>query len=524
MSIIRVSNLTFGYDSSYENVFEDVSFQIDTDWKLGFVGRNGRGKTTFLNLLLGELQYSGNITSSVGFSYFPFTVSDSSLNTLDIIDLMNPNYEFWELCREMNLLDVSEDVLFRPFETLSYGERTKTLIAALFLRPDTFLLLDEPTNHLDMRGKEKLAKYLALKKGFILVSHDRALLDAVTDHTLSINKTNIEVINGGFSTWYTDKEMRDRSEREENKKLQKDIHRLKEATKRTANWSDKVEATKIGQGPVDRGNIGHKAAKMMKRAKNIESRQNQAIDQKSALLKNIETVGNLKLAPLKYHSAVLAEFNDVSVLYGDNTVVENVNFIVKEEDRIAIIGGNGSGKSSLIKLLVDCPQNTSFGMEPTSFCAKSQNPHDTMDPATPLRSAQDDILMHTGIVKLGSNVKISYVPQDTSHLRGDIITYAKNAGIDQTLFRAILINLGFERAQFDSDLSALSEGQKKKILIARSLSESAHLYIWDEPLNYIDIQSRMQIEALILEYKPTMIFVEHDSIFVEKIATMELKL
>jgi lincosamide and streptogramin A transport system ATP-binding/permease protein len=512
MSIIRVSNLTFGYDSSYENVFEDVSFQIDTDWKLGFVGRNGRGKTTFLNLLLGELTYSGNITSSVGFSYFPFTVSDPSLNTLDIIDLMNPNYEFWELCREMNLLDVSEDVLFRPFETLSYGERTKTLIASLFLRPDNFLLLDEPTNHLDMRGKEKLAKYLASKKGFILVSHDRALLDAVTDHTLSINKTNIEVINGGFSTWYADKQMRDRSELEENRKLQKDIHRLKEATKRTANWSDKVEATKIGQGPVDRGNIGHKAAKMMKRAKNIESRQNQAIDQKSALLKNIETVGNLKLSPLKYHSAVLAEFNDVSVSYGDNTVVEGVNFTVKQEDRIAIIGGNGSGKSSLIKLLTGNDLDTTCHPELDSVSLTNVIPE-------MLNQVQHDVLGYAGTVKLGSNVKISYVPQGTSHLRGDIINYAKGAGIDQTLFRAILINLGFERAQFDSDLSELSEGQKKKILIARSLSESAHLYIWDEPLNYIDIQSRMQIEALLLEYKPTMIFVEHDNIFVEKIAT-----
>jgi lincosamide and streptogramin A transport system ATP-binding/permease protein len=391
-----------------------------------------------------------------------------------------------------------------------------------------------------MRGKEKLAKYLASKKGFILVSHDRALLDAVTDHTLSINRTNIEVINGGFSTWYADKQMRDRSEREENKKLQKDIHRLKEATKRTANWSDKVEATKIGQGPVDRGNIGHKAAKMMKRAKNIESRQNQAIDQKSALLKNVETVGNLKLAPLKYHSAVLAEIRDVSISYGGNIVVENVTFTVKQEDRIAIIGGNGSGKSSIIKLITGnglyaaCHPELDSGSltNVTSEMLKQYAAcHPELDSGSltnitseMLKQVQHDVFAYTGIVKLSSNVKISYVPQGTSHLRGDIITYAKNAGIDQTLFRAILINLGFERAQFDSDLSELSEGQKKKILIARSLSESAHLYIWDEPLNYIDIQSRMQIEALLLEYKPTMIFVEHDSIFIEKIATKEVEL
>ncbi|MDR2487597.1 MAG: ATP-binding cassette domain-containing protein, partial [Clostridiales Family XIII bacterium] len=149
MATVSIKNLTFSYDRGYENVFEDATFQFDTDWRLGLVGRNGRGKTTLLRLLLGRHDYRGSISAPCGFSYFPFEVSDADRNTLDIVDDCNPDYEFWELCRELGLLGFPEEALFRPFGTLSNGEQTKALIAALFLRRNDFLLLDEPTNHLD---------------------------------------------------------------------------------------------------------------------------------------------------------------------------------------------------------------------------------------------------------------------------------------------------------------------------------------------------------------------------------------
>ena len=156
MSLIDIKNLTFSYETSFENIFEDVSFQIDTDWKLGFIGRNGRGKTTLLNLLLGKYDYRGKISASVTFDYFPFEVEDKSRTTIDIIDSINNSYEVWELNRELSLLDVDQDVLYRPFETLSNGEQIKDLLAALFLKEQNFLLLDEPTNHLDEEGKERI--------------------------------------------------------------------------------------------------------------------------------------------------------------------------------------------------------------------------------------------------------------------------------------------------------------------------------------------------------------------------------
>ena len=132
MSQISVNNLTFYYDGSYDHIFENVSFQIDTDWKLGLIGRNGRGKTTFLNLLLGKYEYKGSISSSVPFDYFPFPVEDVGKMTIDIVDDVDKNYELWKVCRELNLLQTDCEVLYRPFETLSNGERTKVMLAVLF--------------------------------------------------------------------------------------------------------------------------------------------------------------------------------------------------------------------------------------------------------------------------------------------------------------------------------------------------------------------------------------------------------
>ena len=168
MSQISISNLTFAYEGSYDNIFEDVSFQIDTDWKLGFIGRNGRGKTTFLNLLLGKYEYQGTISHSTEFTYFPFAAEDETSDTLSIIEEIYPDYIYWKLLRELSLLEVDNSVLYRPFKTLSNGERTKVLLAALFLKENNFLLIDEPTNHLDMRGRELVARYLNSKKALYL--------------------------------------------------------------------------------------------------------------------------------------------------------------------------------------------------------------------------------------------------------------------------------------------------------------------------------------------------------------------
>ena len=192
MSLISVNNLTFGYDGSFNNIFENVSFNIDTDWKLGLIGRNGKGKTTFLKLLQGKYEYRGTISKSVDVDYFPFEVTNKNRMSIEIVNEIAPNVEDWEIIKELNLLNSDIEILYRNFNLLSGGEQIKILLISLFLKGNNFLLIDEPTNHLDIETRNNLVDYLEKKKGFILVSHDRIFLDKVVNHIISINNTNIE--------------------------------------------------------------------------------------------------------------------------------------------------------------------------------------------------------------------------------------------------------------------------------------------------------------------------------------------
>lgn len=490
MSIISVQNLTFSYDGSYDNIFEDVSFQIDTDWKLGFTGRNGRGKTTFFKLLMKKYEYKGKISSSVEFEYFPFEVTDSSAFAINIIQEKSgiEDYDYWKIQKELSFLDVDEEVLYRPFSSLSGGEQVKILLVSLFLKENAFLLIDEPTNHLDIKARKIVSDYLKSKKGFILISHDRQFLDNCIDHILCINKANIEIQKGNFSSWYENKQKQDNFELSQNEKLKKDISRLENSAKQSAEWSNKLEKTKNGTRNSglrpDRGYIGHKAAKMMKRSKNAEARKQSAIEEKSNLLKNIESTSELKINFLKHNSNRLLSLKDISLFYGDKKICENINFEVNQRDKISLYGKNGCGKSTVLKFING-----------------------------------DNKISFRGTFEKTSNLKISYVSQDTSNLKGTLRDFAKLENIDESLFKTILRKLDFSRIQFEKDMSDFSGGQKKKVLIAKSLCEQAHLYLWDEPLNFIDVLSRIQIEDLILKFSPTIVFVEHDENFVKNIAT-----
>ena len=199
MSLIQIKNLSFRYDNGIENIFDDVSVNLDTNWKLGLIGRNGKGKTTLLQILSGKLKYDGIITKNVDIDYFPFKVDENKLTMEVIQDFCMA--EDWEIIKELNILNFNIEALYRTFQTLSGGEKVKAMLVALFLKDNNFLLIDEPTNHLDDVSKLDVEKYLKNKKGFILVSHDRNLLNKVTDHIMAINNSNIDIIQGNYSVW-----------------------------------------------------------------------------------------------------------------------------------------------------------------------------------------------------------------------------------------------------------------------------------------------------------------------------------
>ena len=487
MSQITIQNLHFTYEGDHTPVFEGLDLQLDTNWKLGLVGRNGRGKTTLLRLLAGELEGRGNVALSQPCLRWPRPVNNPGRRAMDILLEGVPPEEEWRLSWELSKLGLEEELLDRPFSTLSGGEQTRALLAALFLDEGAYPMIDEPTNHLDGAGRAMVSRWLReLDRGFLLVSHDRAFLDGCVDHILALNPTGPELVRGSFSSWLRDKEDRDRGELARNEKLKGEIRRLEQAAKRTSGWSDQVEKTKYGSKNSglrpDRGFIGHKAAKMMKRSKQLEDRQQKAILEKSALLKDIERADMLKLTPLAYHADRLLEGRDLAVAYpGVNG--RPVRFTLRQGERLRLEGGNGSGKTSLLRLVL--------GEE------------------TP----------HTGQLWRASGLEISYVPQRADHLRGGLLDWAEGQALDRTRFLTVLRKLDFGRALFERDMGEYSAGQQKKVLLAASLCRSAHLYVWDEPLNYIDLFSRVQLEELILQYRPTLLFVEHDRVFGEKIAT-----
>lgn len=489
MAMIQVTGLTFGYEDSLDLVFQNASFQIDTSWKLGLIGRNGRGKTTFLRLLMGQLPYQGTIVAPSGFSYFPFPVRDQAQMTYSVIEELVPGLELWQLQRELSLLETGDSLLWRSFHTLSPGEQTKVLLAGLFLREDQMLLIDEPTNHLDQHARQIVGRYLSQKKGFLLVSHDRTFLDSCIDHVLSIQKKNIVVQKGNYSSWQREKTYRDQLELQQHTKLKKEIRQMQASARRLSDWSGAAEKEKhvrtSGLRP-DRGFLGHKAAKIMKRSKIIAARREEAIEEKSALLQDLDTAPPLTIPSQTYDRTTLFRIEDVAVSYGGRQVCEPVSFTVQRGDRVALCGSNGCGKSSLLKLMIGQP------------------------------------LDHTGTLTFGSGVRVSYVPQDTRMLSGSLRAYAQKEEIDETQFFTILRKMDFPRTQFEKDMHSYSEGQKKKVLLASSLCQRAHLFLWDEPLNYIDIFSRMQLEELILRDQPAMVFVEHDNAFCRAVATKEI--
>ncbi len=507
MSQINVTNLTFCYEGAFDNIFENASFSVDTNWKLGLIGRNGKGKTTFLNLLMGKYEYTGSIASSVRFDYFPYQTSEKDLELTadELMEKWKSGVESWRVMCELPKLSIDAELLYRPFKTLSFGERTKIMLAILFSGENDFLLIDEPTNHLDQEARNIVKKYLSEKKGFILVSHDRDLLDACIDHVLVLNRATIEVQAGNFTSWWENKQKADAFSKAENEKHLREIDKLKAAADRTARWAEKSEGTKIGFDPVkehdrsisSRSFIGAKTKKMQSRVKAFEKRTDRAIEEKEGLLNDIEETIDLKVMPLEHYKKRLIECRDLSLKYADakENAVDNLTFELMQGERLFIVGENGSGKSTLIKAILDSQKT---------------------DP--------ENNIQISGTLNVAPNLTISYINQDTSFLRGKLKDYAKEKGLDYSLFLSILRQLDMNRVQFEKNMEDFSEGQKKKVLIASSLLTPAHVYIWDEPLNFIDVFSRMQIEALIEKYNPTMLIVEHDVRFREKLADKEINL
>lgn len=417
--------------------------------------------------------------------------------------------------RELARMDMDPGALYQPFEQLSHGQQTRLLLAVLFSGGHDFLLIDEPTNHLDQESRECVKKYLQGKKGYILVSHDRDLLDACVDHVLVLNRKTIQVQSGNFSVWWEDKSRKDSFAKKENEKHLREIASLRRAADQSSRWAEKNESMKIGYDPIEnhdhfigtRAYIGAKTKKMQSRVTQYKRRMERAIEEKEGLLQDIENPAALKLCPLAFHKERLITCRDLSLRYGKDgeDVLKGFCFELMQGERVFLHGGNGCGKSTFIKALLKYGKAGAFYTGSTEEDDKKRE--------------KDMPVISQGELLAASNLVISYINQDTRQLQGSARDFCEKNGLEERLFFTLLRQLDMEREQFTKKLEDFSEGQKKKVLIAASLLTPAHVYVWDEPLNYVDVFSRMQLEELILKYRPTMVLVEHDVRFRERIAT-----
>ena len=520
MASIIFHQVDFAYPSAPTEVFQGLSLLIDTSWRTGLVGRNGHGKTTLLRLVAGELEpTAGAVENPVPVRLYPATCPVAGRSTFEVVRNSVAPFRAWEremerlledgrapaleryadvherylaaggyemearIAREFEVMGLPGGLMARAFEELSGGEQTRASIVALFLETAAFPLIDEPTNHLDRSGRERLASYLAGKRGFLLVSHDRQFLDRAVDHVVSINASDVRVNQGNYSQWRAHMDEEIAAERRTRQRIERTVARLEVAARSTRRNAESREGDKYRTGAMDKGFIGHRAAKQMKRARNVERRIEAQLSEKRGLLRNAEKERHLSVRTTARRDERLVVVQNLALEAGGRVLFRNLSFTVSPCERLAVVGPNGCGKTTLLD----------------TICG--------------------DKVPDAGFVRRPGHVTLSRGFQQPLWQKGALAEFLRHAGLDETRFRQLMGVLGVEGEIFERDLGTYSQGQLKKVDLCRSLLAGADVLIWDEPLNYVDLFSREQIEAAVLEDRPTLIFVEHDQAFIDRVAT-----
>ncbi len=505
---ISVSNLVKEFEVG-SKILDGLSFQIDQGERVGLLGKNGAGKTTFLKILTGELDFDdGEIMVAPGkalglISQIPvyppeYTVEDV-LNTafrklrdmeaelavltekmaggdtaaLKRYGEVSAQFESkggydtdTELNKVCNGLDVPAAMRSQLFSALSGGEKTRVNLARLILEDTDILLLDEPTNHLDLHATEWLEDYLSRYKGTVLaISHDRWFLDKVVKRVIEIVDGKAEFYEGNYSFYAVEKERRYEEQLKQYEKEQAKIGQLQEAADKLHLWAF-MGADKL-----------HKRAfSMEKRIERLSKTDRPTKERKL----------DIRFGERDFRGDEVAVIKGLSKSFGERTLFSDVNLLIEGGERIALLGDNGTGKSTLIKMIMGED-------EPTA-----------------------------GKMRMGPTVKIGYLPQiiHFSHPERNLVdTMIYELDCSTQTARNRLAAFKFRGEDVFKPVSALSGGEQSRLRLCMLMDEKINLLILDEPTNHLDINSREWIEEAVEDYEGNLLFVSHDRYFINRFAT-----
>lgn len=508
-----INNLTKYYGAN--KIFENISFELKTGDRVGLIGQNGCGKTTLMKILMGAEDYhEGNISyrSGARLGYldqiYRYTPNTTVIEILEksFEDIWNLKYRLRTIEDKLKILNgealetemksyglvleqyelaggyevdtninkvikglmIPDSFKTKPFEKLSGGERTRVLLAKLLLEQPDILLLDEPTNHLDIDSIEWLEGFLSDYKGTVLiVSHDRCFLDKVVSRIIELEPTVVNTYDGNYSDYVVEKERRFELAYKEYINNQRKIDQMERQIERYRIWGAMRDSEK-----------------MYKRAKELEKRLDKIQVLDRPILENSKI--RLNNMEIQRTGKIVLKVENVSKSFSDKKLFLDLSFTLFYQDRLCIMGKNGSGKSTFLRILLG------------------------------------EIGPNNGMFYFGANVRIGYLPQNIVFENEEmtILEYFINKhSITQLEARSELAKLLFLKDDVYKKISSLSGGEKSRLKLCSLIFDKVNFMILDEPTNHLDIDSREILEETLINFTGTILFVSHDRYFVRKVAT-----
>lgn len=486
-------------------VLQNISGQIDRGEKIGLIGVNGVGKTTLVKILAGlEKSDQGSIRCTNAAlrilyleQYPAFTaglsVYDELLKTLQAAESgqefrLDANSAMAKALnsaveKALNTVGLGKEVWTQPAQDLSGGEKTKLMLCRVLVSDYDLLILDEPTNHLDLESSQWLEDYLSkLNKTLVVISHDRFFLDVVANKIWELTPKGLQGYVGNYSAYKVQKENEIKNLTKEYSKQQSKIQSLENMIAQRHNWYARAHKA-AGQNDFYRAKAKKHAGVLKAKERELERLKSNQMDKPEKGLSPAFEIIN-KNIELKKLPPVLVRIENLTKAFGSKEILRDVSLQIRREDKIALLGANGTGKTTLLQIIIGLDRE------------------------------------YEGSLAINPQVRIGYFAQELSTLNynATILEDVLNVGVKVNEARLLLASLLFKGDEVYKSISRLSMGERCRVAFAKLILAGANLLVLDEPTNYMDIISKEKIEEVLEEFQGSVIFVSHDRYFTQRIA------